>query len=179
MGNWKKVLEDPRFHFNGRSSVDLKDRFVAETLDCLRRGFFFPFPFLTMRRTGFARVFPKNTESLTILSLGRIPSGYPVLHRKVIPLSLPLYHPRPPRSKAKRAGRRLQKLSFTMSRFLKSLVFPIAFLRFNVVREESSLLRKMNAFFMVSILYVLRFRTSSRHVAHSTAPPPKTIYSQN
>ncbi|PWW72933.1 hypothetical protein C7212DRAFT_354541 [Tuber magnatum] len=27
VGNWKKVLEDPRFHFNGRSSVDLKDRF--------------------------------------------------------------------------------------------------------------------------------------------------------
>lgn len=27
MGNWKKVLDDSQFHFNGRSSVDLKDRF--------------------------------------------------------------------------------------------------------------------------------------------------------
>lgn len=27
VGNWKKVLDDPRFNFNGRSSVDLKDRF--------------------------------------------------------------------------------------------------------------------------------------------------------
>lgn len=28
VGNWKKVLDDPRFNFNGRSSVDLKDRYV-------------------------------------------------------------------------------------------------------------------------------------------------------
>jgi hypothetical protein len=27
VGNWKKVLDDAQFHFNGRSSVDLKDRF--------------------------------------------------------------------------------------------------------------------------------------------------------
>jgi len=29
VGNWKKVLDDPRFNFNGRSSVDLKDRYVS------------------------------------------------------------------------------------------------------------------------------------------------------
>ncbi|KAI5788584.1 hypothetical protein FPQ18DRAFT_262019 [Pyronema domesticum] len=27
IGNWKKVLDDPKYNFNGRSSVDLKDRF--------------------------------------------------------------------------------------------------------------------------------------------------------
>lgn len=121
---------------------------------------FFSFSFLTMRRTGFARAFLRNTESPTILSLRKIPSEYPVLRQKVMPLPLPLYHPRPPRSKVKRVGRRLQKPSSTMSKSSKSLVFLIAFLRFNVVREESSLLRKMPAFFTVSILYVLRFYTS-------------------
>jgi hypothetical protein len=33
VGNWKKVLDDPRFNFNGRSSVDLKDRYVFIALD--------------------------------------------------------------------------------------------------------------------------------------------------
>ncbi|KAG4303107.1 hypothetical protein PCK1_000773 [Pneumocystis canis] len=27
VGNWKKILHDPRYHFNNRSPIDLKDRF--------------------------------------------------------------------------------------------------------------------------------------------------------
>jgi hypothetical protein len=33
VGNWKKVLDDPKYNFNGRSSVDLKDRYVFIALD--------------------------------------------------------------------------------------------------------------------------------------------------
>jgi hypothetical protein len=35
VGNWKKVLDDPRFNFNGRSSVDLKDRYAPFMLSLI------------------------------------------------------------------------------------------------------------------------------------------------
>ncbi|KAK7205074.1 hypothetical protein BZA70DRAFT_279019, partial [Myxozyma melibiosi] len=37
VGNWKKILQDPRFSFNNRSAVDLKDRFRTYFPDEYRR----------------------------------------------------------------------------------------------------------------------------------------------
>jgi hypothetical protein len=53
VGNWKKVLDDPRFNFNSRSSVDLKDRCVP---------FFTPLIYLDTEphSNSFRTCFPKE-----------------------------------------------------------------------------------------------------------------------
>ncbi|KAF8317884.1 hypothetical protein DL93DRAFT_2055156, partial [Clavulina sp. PMI_390] len=39
VGNWKMILEDPRFHFQDRSPVDLKDRFRVSFPDAYRKHY--------------------------------------------------------------------------------------------------------------------------------------------